>query len=95
MLKRFLCKDTPNLPETSEKNTLTAYMQEKYAKREDKDDIYAIGLTDAEFRTFIIDYLLGPDWYVADPMGQTQVNEVALYQILEKFSERYRKEKQL
>ena len=76
-------------------DTLTTYMNEKYSKREDKDNIYGVGLTDAEFRTFIIDYLLGKDWYVVDPIGQTQVNEIALYQILEKFSKRYRKEKKL
>lgn len=74
-------------------DTLTAYMNEKYSKREDKDNMYGVGITDAEFRKFIIDYLLGKDWYVVDPIGQTQVNEVALYQVLEKFSKRYRKEK--
>ena len=41
---------------------------------------------------FIIDYLLGEDWYVVDPLGQTQINEIALYKILEKHSKRYRKE---
>lgn len=69
-------------------NTLTAYRKEKYAKRE-------VGLTDAEFRAFIIDYLLGTDWYVVDPISPAQVNEIALCQILEKYSKRYRKEKRL
>lgn len=73
--------------------TLTEYMNEKYANRKDKDNIYGVGISDAEFRTFIIDYLLGIDWYVADPLGQAQVNEIALYEILEKYSKSYRKEK--
>lgn len=71
---------------------LTDFLNDKYAAREDKDNIYGVGISDAEFRTFIIDYLLGEDWYVADPIGQTQVNEIALERILEKYSRRYRKE---
>lgn len=71
--------------------TLTEYMNEKYANRKDKDNIYGVGISDAEFRTFIINYLLGIDWYVADPLGQAQVNEIALYEILEKYSKSYRK----
>lgn len=73
--------------------TLTEFMKERYKNREDKDNIFGVGLSDAEFRYFIIDYLLGEDWYVVDPLGRTQINEIALYQILEKYSKRYRKEK--
>lgn len=72
--------------------TLTDFLNDKYARREDKDNIYSVGISDAEFRTFIIDYLLGEDWYVVDPIGQTQINEIALERILEKYSRRYRKE---
>lgn len=72
--------------------TLTEFMDEQYKNREDKDNIYGVGISDAGFRKFIIDYLLGEDWYVVDPIGQTQVNEIALYEILEKYSKRYRKE---
>ena len=73
--------------------TLTDYMEDKYRKREDKDNIFGVGLSDIEFRQFIIDYLLGEDWYVVDPLSQTQINEIALYRILEKYSKRYKKEK--
>lgn len=73
--------------------TLIEYMNKKYAEREDKDNIFGVGISDAEFRAFIIDYLLGEDWYVVDPLGQTQVNEIALYDILEKYSRKYRKER--
>ena len=72
--------------------SLHEVMDHKYKTRRDKDNIFGVGLTDAEFREFIIDYLLGKDWYVVDPLSQTQVNEIALYEILEKYSKRYRKE---
>ena len=72
--------------------TLTEFMKERYKNREDKDNIFGVGVSDTEFRAFIIDYLLGEDWYVADPVGPTQINEIALYKILEKYSKRYRKE---
>lgn len=67
-------------------------MDEKYRNREDKDNIFGVGISDAEFRKFMIDYLLGEDWYVVDPLGQTQINEIALFEILEKYSKQYRKE---
>lgn len=75
--------------------TLTEYMNDKYNDREDKDNIFGVGVTDVEFRDFIIDYLLGSDWYVVDPLGQTQINEIALYDILNKYSKRYRTERKL
>ena len=75
--------------------TLTEYMNDKYNNREDKDNIFGVGVTDAEFRDFIIGYLLDSDWYVVDPLTQTQVNEIALYDILNKYSKRYRTEKKL
>ena len=72
--------------------TISEYMKEKYDNREDKDNIFCVGITDAEFRKFAIDYLLGEDWYVVDPLGQTQVNEMALAEILSKYSKRFKKE---
>ena len=74
---------------------LTEFMKERYEKREEKDNIFGVGVSDAEFRGFIIDYLLGEDWYVVDPLGQTQINEIALHEILEKYSKRYKKEYKL
>jgi hypothetical protein len=67
-------------------------MKGKYEAREDKDNIFGVGITDAEFRKFIIDYLLGKDWYVVDPLSKNQINEIALYEILKKYSEQYRNE---
>lgn len=73
--------------------TFTEFMDERYKNREDKDNIYGVGVSDTEFRRFIINYLLGENWYVVDPLGQTQINEIALYNILNKYSKRYRKER--
>lgn len=73
--------------------TLTEYMNKKYSERKDKGNMYGVGVSDTEFRRFIIHYLLGENWYVVDPLGQTQVNEIALYNILEKYSKRYQKER--
>ena len=72
--------------------TLTEFIADRYENREDKGNMFGVGVSDAEFRTFIINYLLREDWYVVDPLGQTQINEIALYRILEKYSKRYRKE---
>ena len=72
--------------------TITEYMKEKYDNREDKDNIFCVGITDAEFRKFAIEYLLGEDWYVVDPLGREQINEIALGEILTKYSRRYKKE---
>jgi hypothetical protein len=71
--------------------TLKEYLQKKYAERRDKGNMYGVGISDAEFRKFIIKYLLGDDWYVSDPLGPTQINEIALHEILEKYSRKYKK----
>ena len=72
--------------------TLTEFMEERYKNREDKGNMFGVGVSDAEFRKFVINYLLGEDWYIADPLSQTQINEVALHEILKKHSKRYRRE---
>ena len=68
------------------------FIKEKESKREDKGNIFCTGITDREFVNFIIDYLLGEDWYTADPLGHNQINQVALEEILENYSKRFRKE---
>lgn len=72
--------------------TLTEYMNQKYEKREDKDNIFGVGISDKEFVDFAVKYLLGDGWYVTDPLGRTQITEEALYQILLKYSKKFRKE---
>lgn len=41
---------------------------------------------------FLCDYLLGEDWYVVMPESTKQVNTAIVYDILEKYSKRFRKE---
>ena len=70
----------------------TVFIKEKESKREDKGNIYCTGITDREFVHFIIKYLLGEDWYVVDPLGHEQINQIALEEILDKYSKKFRKE---
>lgn len=74
-----------------DKNLLD-FLDERYTNREDKGNIYGVGITDGEFVDYAIEYLLGKDWYVVDPLGRNQINEIALQNILLKHSTRYRKE---
>ena len=75
--------------------TFTDFIEDKYKNREDKNNMFGVGISDREFVRFAIDYLLGEDWYVVDPLGHDQINEIAIEQILEKYSKRYREEKQI
>ena len=72
--------------------TLTEFMNERYDNRPDKGNMFGVGISDKEFRQFVIDYLLGEDWCVVDPLGREQINEIALYEILHKYSKQYRNE---
>lgn len=73
-------------------NSYIDFIKEKESKREDKDNIYCTGITDKEFVYFIIKYLLGEDWYVVDPLGHDQINQIALEEILNNYSKKFRKE---
>lgn len=73
-------------------NSYIDFIKEKESKREDKDNIYFTGITDREFVHFIIKYLLGDDWYVVDPLGHEQIIQIALEEILDKYSKEFRKE---
>lgn len=50
-------------------------------------------MSNAKFRNFIIEYLLPEGWCVADQLGQSQINEIATNEILEKYSKKFRKER--
>lgn len=41
----------------------------------------------------LIEYLLGEDWYVVAPIHNSQVNTVAVHEILMKYSRKYRKDR--
>ena len=51
----------------------------------DNDNIYPDPTTDADFRRQVIDMLLGKDWYVVDPLSQSQVNTIAIEEIKRKY----------
>lgn len=73
--------------------TISEFFKEKYSARKDKDNIYGVGMSDTEFRHFIIQYLLPENCYVVDPIGQTQVNEIAIHEILTRYSKKFRQER--
>ena len=58
------------------------WLERKYAEREDKDNIFPVGMTDAEFVEWAIRILLGDGWYTASPVSQNQVNEIAFQDII-------------
>lgn len=74
------------------KDKITEFLDKKYKNREDVNNIFGVGVSDKEFIHYIIQYLLGEDWYVTDSIGPVQVNEVALINILHKYSKEYRDE---
>lgn len=62
-----------------------------------KNDAEDCGLFDPPIEpqlalNFLIDYLLGEDWYVVLPECTLQTNTAAVYEILYKYSRKFRKE---
>jgi len=51
-----------------------------------KENIYPKPMTDAEFVRVVKDYLLGEDWYIADPVSPAQANVYIAAAIIEKFN---------
>jgi len=76
----------------SNNDTYINFICNKEAQREDKDNIFCTGISDTEFVKFAIRYLLGNDWYVVDPLGHSQVTQLALEDILFKYSKQFKKE---
>ena len=58
------------------------WLERKYASRGDKDNIFPVGITDGEFVEWAIRILLGDGWYIAFPLSQNQVNEIAIEDII-------------
>lgn len=63
-------------------------MKDKYKNRKDTENVFPVGITDAEFRKAIIDIFCGVDWYISYPGSQTQVNEEAIETILKSLNRR-------
>lgn len=51
-----------------------------------KENIFPKPMTDAEFVRLVTDYLLGEDWYFADPVSYEQGNVYIATAIIEKFN---------
>lgn len=73
-------------------NSYIDFIVKKEINREDNDNIYCTGITEREFIKFAIKYLLGDNWCVADPLGYNQVIQMALEEILNNYSKKFRKE---
>lgn len=46
------------------------------------DNLYPKGMTDTEFARFIIEYFLGVDYYIADPVSHDQANTIIAKEII-------------
>lgn len=67
-----------------------SYMENKYYYRQDKDNIFPVGITDTEFVLFITHIFLGEKWYCVNPITHNQVNEEVICSILDKFDKKWR-----
>lgn len=72
--------------------TYLSFIKNKQQNRPDKDNIYVVGLSDEEFKHFLIKYLLGDGYYIADPVGPEQANQIILEEILSHYSKEFQKE---
>ena len=69
-------------------NGVKAYsemMKDKYKNRKDPENMFPVGITDAEFRKAIVDIFCGVDWYISYPGSHTQVNEEEFPKDIAKF----------
>lgn len=57
-----------------------------------KDNIFPPAMESQMAVDFLCDYLLGDDWYTVNPISTAQVNTEVVYDILRKYSRRFRKE---
>ena len=84
------------MKEPINKNELKAYDEwnkERYNNREDKDNIFPIGIDDRKFVDIITNLFLGSDWYCVNPISHNQVNEEILEEIIYKFTGKSAKER--
>lgn len=71
------------------KNELKSYDEwnkERYNNREDKDNIFSIGIDDRKFVEIVKNLFLGSDWYCVDPLSHNQINEEILEEIIFKIT---------
>lgn len=78
------------------KNELKIYdlwNKKRYDNREDKDNVFPIGISDREFCEIITNIFLGSDWYCVNSITHNQVNEEILEEILFKITGKTTKER--
>ena len=73
-----------------QKMTFTEWFLQEKAK--DKDNIFPPPLEPQLALNFLREYILGEDWYSANPVPTAQINTEVVGEILYKCSKRYRKE---
>lgn len=50
----------------------------------ESENIYPESMTDREFVQIMLDYFLGEDYYVADPISHEQINTIIACEIISK-----------
>lgn len=70
--------------------TFTEWFLQEKAK--DEDNILPPPLEPQLALNFLREYILGEDWYSANPVSTAQINTEVVEEILYKYSKRYRKE---
>lgn len=56
--------------------------KKRYAERDDKGNIFPIGLTDEQFVEWVKRIFLGDNWYVSSPLSKNQINEEILEELI-------------
>lgn len=69
---------------------LNRFLDNKYYYRQNEDNIFPVGITDAEFVLFITHIFLGEKWHCVNPITHNQVNEEVICSILDKFDKKWR-----
>ena len=64
-------------------------------EQNNEDNIFCPSMEDSEAINILIDYLLGEDWYVTDPVSPKQITTYAVVAILNKYSKKFKKETKL
>ena len=67
--------------------------KKRYTNREDKDNIFPIGIDDRKFVEIITNIFLGSDWYCVNPISHNQINEEILEEIIYKITGKNAKER--
>lgn len=59
-------------------------IENKYMNR-NGDNIYPKSMSDEDFIQIMIEYFLGKDYYIADPISHGQANVIIAYEIISKY----------